>query len=40
MSRVNAVRIHKHGGPEELRCEEVEIGNDYSEETSESDDDL
>ena len=26
MSRVNAVRIHKNGGPEELRYEEVEVG--------------
>src|SRR6476646_2100113 len=26
MSRVNAVRIHKYGGPEELRYEEVEVG--------------
>ena len=26
MSRVHAVRIHKNGGPEELRYEEVEIG--------------
>jgi NADPH:quinone reductase len=26
MSRVNAVRIHRNGGPEELRHEEIEIG--------------
>ena len=26
MGRVNAVRIHKYGGPEELRYEEVEVG--------------
>ena len=26
MSRINAVRIHKNGGPEELRYEEVEVG--------------
>ena len=26
MSRVNAVRIHKYGGPEELRYEEIEVG--------------
>jgi NADPH2:quinone reductase len=26
MSRVNAVRIHRNGGPEELRYEETEIG--------------
>ena len=26
MTRVNAVRIHKHGGPEELRYEAVEVG--------------
>jgi len=26
MSRVNAVRIHKNGGPEELRYEEIEVG--------------
>ena len=26
MSRVHAVRIHKNGGPEELRYEEVDVG--------------
>ena len=26
MSRVNAVRIHRHGGPEELRYEAIEVG--------------
>jgi len=26
MSRVNAVRIHRNGGPEELRYEEIEAG--------------
>ena len=26
MSRVNAVRIHRNGGSEELRHEEIEIG--------------
>ena len=26
MSRVHAIRVHKTGGPEELRYEEVELG--------------
>ena len=26
MSRVHAVRIHRNGGPEELRYEEIEVG--------------